>query len=96
MVAGENLYILRAALEMFSTISERRRPEKRTARKTSRRNMVTAWKMWVKYENSKRTFTFLLHHGDETKAFMGSSSDNLKMSFSVELMYKYQMQNYNC
>ena len=39
MAGDENLYILSAALEMFSTISERRRPEKRIARKTSSRNM---------------------------------------------------------
>ena len=43
MAVDENLYILRAALEMFSTISERRRPEKRIARKTSSRNMAAAW-----------------------------------------------------
>ena len=48
----QNLYILRAALEMFSTISERRRPEKSMARKTSSRNMVTAWEK-RKAQNSK-------------------------------------------
>ena len=105
MAGDENLYILSAALEMFSTISERRRPEKRIARKTSSRNMSKPPEesAWESKKEKLRSITFLLHRGEETKAFMESSSENLKMSFSVESMYKYQMsmykyqmQDYNC